>query len=170
MAGKSKSETEAPITQSELQKAVSDAASSAAKAAVDALMPAVAAAVKGSNGQTVVQAAQTRERPPMQRCGVCKQNVKACNNEHVKVVVYPKKFPQFAKWFQGARINGVTYLSDGPQVSIDVPKEAVGSILSMVQNWEDNEAEIRVGRKHTHNSGGLGEGAKGAKSATVGWR
>ncbi len=71
-----------------------------------------------------------------------------CQGKHVEMVVYPKKHGRF---FQGAFINGVRYLSNHARHKITVPAE--NNIEYAVAQWEDSEDRMKEGRESNHNSG-----------------
>lgn len=109
----------------------------------------VAEALKGQQGQ--IPGRPTRGVPDLgPRCGECGQYEVACKKQHRQAVVWPSN-PHFVKFFQGVRINGVTYMSNGPQHRITVPAEA--DIEYAVAQWTDNEQEISQGRVAEHFSG-----------------
>lgn len=161
------------ITREEAQKMSQDAAASAAKAAVEALMPAIAA-VSLQRPAHPTQGIGPAQRVPVIRCNVCGQDQRACAQrdpktgqyvldatkhyipEHVSMVVFPNRYPEFSKWFMGVTINGVRYLSNNGSHQVTVPAACVSGILSHIQVWEDNERELRIGKKVTHESGDVG--------------
>lgn len=157
---------------------VNNAAAAAAKAAVDAVMPAVASAIMQGNVPRVQGAAAQvpGHRPPLRRCYLCNQDERVCGakeENHTKMVVGPKRYPEYGKWFQGARINGVCYRSDGPNHKILVPTVAVGSILAQVEGFEDDE---RASNRKRSGGGELGQlyepglGQSKVKASNDGWR
>lgn len=103
-------------------------------------------------------------------CGTCGQLNSACNNEHALMVVFPTRYPEFGKWFQGRRLNGVRYLSANQTHKIYVPKAAVGDIQKAIEGFEETERINLTGRKAEHDSGEIGPGSSGSREAHVGWR
>lgn len=97
------------------------------------------------------------------RCSECGQYEVCCGKKHRKVVVWPSD-PHFARFFQGYRLNGVTYLSNGPAHAITVPAEA--NIEYAVEMWTRNERETSQGRVAEHNSGSVHQ----FNPAIQGWR
>ena len=83
------------------------------------------------------------------------------------MVVFPKD-ENYALWFQGVRINGVLYLSNGPGHAVTVPADA--AIEATIANWENNERVLEHGRKRQHNSGQFGPGVSNINPATQAWR
>ncbi len=110
-----------------------------------------AAAVTAAN---MVTGRQTPSAPaPASRevCDMCRQMKRTgCMGEHVMVAVYPKR-EEFAENFQGVFINGVKYLSNGPEHLIPIPSNS--EVMYLLNKWEENEAQVRLGRKKQHNSG-----------------
>lgn len=140
------------------------------KAVVGELVPAMMAMQNASSaGQR-----PARENRRWIQCRVCKQagpNKAPCNGEHIKMVVYPSKYPEFGKWFQGAIINGIRYLSDGRRDRIDIPAACEGQITKQVADYEENERVTVMGRSASHDSGSISEGGGGnANGATSAWR
>lgn len=131
----------------------------------EVLPTAVAVAVQaGKPVPTATQVAASKY-PPGIRCGDCGQYLTACKEEHVQMVVFPKRNPKKnGKWFQGVFINGVRYLSVNSSHRITVPKNA--EIAHLVQQWEKNEEELSTGREVNHDSGIQGN----FKPATQAWR
>lgn len=86
---------------------------------------------------------------------------------HVLMVVFPKN-ESYADWFQGIKLNGHTYLSNGPDHRIPVPKN--NDIQSLLHAWEKNEDVTRNGRQKVHNSGTFGPGATNINPAHAAWR
>lgn len=98
------------------------------------------------------------------RCGECGQYKVGCKGKHAQVVVWPSN-PHFARFFQGYRLNGVTYISNGPSHAITVPAEA--EIGYAVAKWTENEEVTSQGRvAPDHNSGTVNNFVP----ATAGWR
>ena len=135
------------------------------RAMMEEMLPAMIAATRATSAPTGPMRAMP---PPSQGCGECGQLLVACKGEHEKVIVFPRKFPEFAEWFPGAFINGVRYLSNHGNHEVLVPKDAVGGILHIVQTFEDNERETRLGRVKHHNSGNVHSPTK--VTGAEGWR
>lgn len=153
----------------------------ATKNTVEQMMPAVASAIIQANVPRVAGAvAQVpgNYRPPLRRCYLCQQDERVCGakeENHVKMVVGPRRYPEFGKWFRGAGINGVWYRSDHPNHKIVVPKAAIGSILAQVEAFEEDERQTGQKRYAEHNSGGFADpefGGHKTRKATErsGWR
>lgn len=70
---------------------------------------------------------------------------------HVFREVWPSD-PIAAEWFDGVKLNGVWYKSQGPGHKVWVP--AKNDIDYRLSVYQVNEVEQRVGRKHTRNNGG----------------
>lgn len=165
-----------PLTREDAAQMAADAA----KAAVDAVMPAVASAVMQASVPRV--AGNTAQvpgyRPPKRNCYLCQQDERVCGGKeenHVKMVVYPQRFPEYGKWFRGAGINGVWYRSNGPGHKIVVPTAAVGSILNQVEGYERDERESERRRSGGNDLGkmaepGTGESTRLNQPAQTGWR
>lgn len=148
---------------------------------MEEMMPAMAAAVRAGQPAATSEAAANKIRR-WQHCNECKQKGPAtkenpygspCKNEHIYMVVFPKRYPQVAKYFQGVFINSVRYLSDNRRHKILVPANCESTIDAMIEKWEDNEIETMTGegRIAEHNSGVVREGGGGqVRQAVVGWR
>lgn len=112
----------------------------------------------------------------MIQCRECKQagpKAPPCNGEHIKMVVYPNKYPEFGKWFQGSIINGIRYLSDRRNQAILVPAACEGQIVKQIADFEENERVTRMGRsaEEPHNSGEIRETGGGKiNHAVSAWR
>lgn len=149
------------FTADELQNAVK----SAAKAIAEEMIPAMAAMVQ------VNQQGQNQGRQSMvhvERCQECGQAKRGCGGEHVQMVVFPTKYPEFGEWFQGCWINGVRYLSNDAGHTVTVPKNAQGGLTKMVQDFENNEREQRMGKTREWNSGSVSSPRRPAQ--VDGWR
>lgn len=120
----------------------------------------VAETLKGQVPTGVPGKAKPYEGP---RCWECGQYEIACHGKHRQVVVWPSN-PHFVKFFQGYRLNGVTYLSNGPAHAITVPAEA--NVEYAVEMWTRNEQELSQGRVAEHNSGTVNK----FTPAVQGWR
>lgn len=119
----------------------------------DALKEALAAALKqGISDGMAMAALSANQKPadprtvPVERCGECMQDKKACKSKHRVIAVYPKN-QRWGRWFQGVMINGVRYLSDNQSHLITVPAEA--DIEYMIYQWERNEERMVDGRDNT---------------------
>lgn len=171
------------FSQDELADAMKTMARAMAEEMIPVVMAGSAAAMKGFQ--------QTGKQPynPGPICPTCKQLQKACggvpkiegtatqlkkdaanNVNHVKMVVYPQRYPEFAEWFRGRGLNGVWYLSNGPGHQVWVPRSAAGDIQHAIETFETNERETRMGRTRQHNSGNLNSPNKVGDLGTEGWR
>jgi hypothetical protein len=102
-------------------------------------------------------------------CSVCNQVKPACKGEHMLTVVYPQKYPEWAGFFPGVKINGVTYRSGNENHRIYIPTVAASTILNTVLAFEEAEKNIHIKRKARHDSGSIGGSGTGAKQANVSW-
>lgn len=84
------------------------------------------------------------------RCSTCGQLKLACKNKHTKLVVWPSRndlaYDQKnqLQW-PGVRVNGVFMRS--PDGSTPIPVPAENDIPHMIQMWEEEEANMRYGRR-----------------------
>lgn len=121
-----------------------------ASAIEQALPAAVGAAVTAMRGpQQVAQPA----KPQLQRglrCPECNQQVRACKREHRLAVIFPK-MAVLEDLFPGIRLNGVTYISGGPDHRITIPKDS--DLENQVAAWEERELINLRGRKKQRRSG-----------------
>lgn len=85
------------------------------------------------------------------KCPKCLQSLSGCNGRHKKIVVFMSKYRKFARNFQGVIINGVRYISNDPGHLITIPADAEGGILRAVMEYEENEAELRIGGREVMN-------------------
>jgi len=120
-----------------------------AKALMNEMIPAMIAL----QGAGKSPAAAVASAPDLGTCQACGQRLAGCKGEHEKMVVYPAKFPQYAEYFQGRFINGVRYLSNGPDHEITVPRSSVGDISYAIRVAEEEEVAARTKRTKQHNSG-----------------
>jgi hypothetical protein len=102
-------------------------------------------------------------------CDVCHQVKKACDGKHTLTVVYPQKYPEWAGFFPGVKINGVTYRSGNENHRINIPTISASTILNAVLAFEEAEKNIHIKRKARHDSGSIGGSGTGAKAANVSW-
>ena len=102
-------------------------------------------------------------------CDICKQAKKACDGKHTLAVVYPQKYPEWAGFFPGVKINGVVYRSGNENHRIYIPTVAASTILNVVLAFENAEKNIHIKRKKKHDSGSIGASGKGARTANVSW-
>ncbi len=103
-----------------------------------------------------------------QQCADCGQVRAACKGKHRKAIIYPKNEDR-ARFFQGVRINGITYQSQNAGQEVLVPEDS--NVEYMVQQWERQEDVLITGRKANHNSGQIGAGGtQGFTPAVGGWR
>lgn len=140
------------------------------KAVMSETVPALMAMQAGQSS------AGSRSRPSRQliQCRECKQagpGKAPCNGEHVSMVVYPARYPEFGKWFQGSFINGIRYLSNNRRERILIPAACEGQITKQIADFEENERVTRMGRTADHDSGSLAENGGGrTQPATAAWR
>lgn len=119
------------------------------------------------------QAAATQNLPNQyvaEECIECRQAATACKGKHVQMVVYPVKYQEFMPWFPGVKINGVMYCSNDASHEITVPACAQSTIVNSINDFEQNEKTILMGRDKVHNSGSIGKKGTGAIHATAAWR
>lgn len=161
---KPQSTTQPSFSQSTLEAAI--------KAVAEQMIPAavVAAVAATKQGMAPQAAASPRPRGPGPRCHQCSQSLSACEGQHAKMVVYPQRYPEHGEFFQGAKINGVRYLSNNEQHEILVPAEAVATISNLVKAFEQNEQETRIGRKAERRSGSVGPHGSNFSPAQKAWR
>lgn len=132
-----------------------DAVAKAVKAALETALPlAVQVAMQTSASvQDSRAAALAAARPSGERCADCKQflpaGVKQGEHKHKQVAVYPQN-RHHGEWFQGLVVNGVRYLSNNGSHLITVPEDLD---MNIIANWEENEDQLRAGRRASHNSG-----------------
>ncbi len=86
------------------------------------------------------------------RCDKCYQMRRACKDKHVLLVVAPSN-PRRFKRFPGIQVGGVLYISPRPGAPIYVPEQ--NDILYNLQQWENEEENLREGHSLTHDSGTL---------------
>ena len=101
-----------------------------------------------------------------QRCQDCGQYKRACNGEHVQMVVGPKNPRRWAS-FPGMMTNGVFYRSNGPNHLKTVPKE--NDLAHRISVWENSEEDLRQGRELTHYSGHITRGGGGVAANPIGF-
>lgn len=89
---------------------------------------------------------------PKMGCGICRQDISGCNNEHRLLAVYPRS-KKYGRFFQGVIINGVRYLSNHRGHKIWVPKDC--NIEHVMEMWENNEDDQSQGKEVEHDSGVL---------------
>lgn len=121
-----------------------------------------------ASSQAVVQglrpaptAQQTLMADPT-RCSTCLQQLRACKGKHVNLVVYPRNHRR-GESFPGIQVNGVTYRSPRPGVTVPCPEQ--NDILHMVQLWEDSEDGMMTPRSAVHDSGSIGRSGTGFNPA-----
>lgn len=105
----------------------------------------------------------------LEQCAVCKQAKVACSGKHMLAIVYPQKYPEWAGFFPGVKINGVVYRSGNEHHRIYIPTVSASTILNAVLAFEEAEKNIHIKRKKKHDSGSIGSSGKGAKAANVSW-
>lgn len=120
------------------------------KVASEMIPSAVAAAVVAS-GSHIPAVIQTQPKVPeyshRQVCTECGQLQSACRGDHVDMVVFPQKYEEYAEFFRGRCINGVWYLSNNADHKVRVPACAANEIKQAVEQFEQNEHDMRNGRK-----------------------
>lgn len=129
----------------------------------EVLPAAVAAGIEA--GQASRKGAAPKKDLPtvLSTCSACRQPNMACKGKHRMARVLPYDDDQIP-WFQGVKINGVTYLSPPDGREVVVPEKA--NVEYMVQAWSQNERELVRGKKRIRNSGSIGPG--GAATLPVG--
>ena len=50
-------------------------------------------------------AAPSQNQTIIPQCEKCHQLISACKDKHVKMVVFPTKYPEFAEWFAGVKMT-----------------------------------------------------------------
>jgi len=133
---------------------------------------AIAAALAGADVKKVgnVAAAAQPTFDSREECLVCHQTKAACREKHVKMVVYPIKYPEFITFFDGIKINGVRYLSYSETDEVWVPESAQSMIANAVLAFEQNEKAAITPRSKNHSSGSIGRSGTGAIPANAAWR
>lgn len=161
---KTQTSTQPSIDQSTLEKAI--------KAVAEQIVPAaVVAAVAATKQSQQPVASSSRPQPAVrERCHVCGQARSGCGDKHAKMVVYPQRYPEHGEFFQGAKLNGVRYLSNNESHEIVVPENAVPTIANLIRAFEQNEQESRVGRKAERRSGSIGPHGSNFNPALKAWR
>ena len=97
------------------------------------------------------------------RCSACGQWRNACEDKHVKMVVFPTRYPEHAAFFTGCETNGVNYCSNDENHYVVVPEACVADIRRRIAAYENHEKVAQQGRIKNHRSGSLGPGADGVK-------
>lgn len=85
-------------------------------------------------------------------CGSCHQMMSVCHGKHITVHVWPKN-EDYARFFEGVKINGVRYFG-----TCIVPQACVGDIASTVSAFEEGERKREQQRGRNR---GAGQGARG---------
>lgn len=113
---------------------------------------AIAAGMKMAMEQ--VQRANDEKKAPVpapprahRLCHECGQALKGCEGKHVKMVVYPTRYPEFARFFAGVTLNGKNYVSNDETHQVLVPENCVANFSRIIQEFEDNERQMTIGRK-----------------------
>lgn len=130
-----------------MREAIAEAIKSAM---VEALPLAAAMATKVSKDHDQASEPEPVKAVSNDKCGTCRQMLRACQGKHKRLVVFPREYGQF---FTGISINGIKYLSNNSQHQILVPENS--NIEHILEKWESNERELSVGRQVQHNSGTL---------------
>lgn len=86
------------------------------------------------------------------RCSKCHQMKRACKDKHVLLIVAPANPRRFER-FPGITVGAVTYISPRMGKPIYVPAE--NDILYRLQQWENEEDNLREGHSLIHDSGVL---------------
>lgn len=161
---KTQTSTQPGIDKSTLEAAI--------KAVAEQIVPAAVVAAISASKQGQPQAASpSRPQPPnRERCSACGQAKSGCEGKHTMLVVYPQRYPEHGEFFQGAKINGVRYLSNNENHEILVPTLAVDTIRNLVRAFEQNEQEQRVGRKAERRSGSVSPYGSNFNPALKAWR
>lgn len=144
--GKTESNASTDAIANAVERAIEKALPAAVSVAVSALRPPAPAPVAASAAHANTPA------HPGQKCHECRQLLRACKGQHMKMCVYPKN-EEFGQFFQGVKVNGVVYLSDFPGHEITVPKE--NDIAERLQAAEQQERWNRSGRKKMRKSAHL---------------
>src|SRR5436853_377927 len=103
----------------EMVKAIID------EAVPSAVMAGVQAAIQVTRGpdyRAQAEAAAKQQVDNRRECPDCRQLLKACHGEHVKIVVYPSNVRR-GKSFPGIFLNHIQYISRTPNDLVTVPKE-----------------------------------------------
>jgi enamine deaminase RidA (YjgF/YER057c/UK114 family) len=140
-APKAAPEPTVTLTSSQLQEMIAKAAAAAAMAVQAERVPEHLIATK----------APLRDLGP--ECEKCGQRIKVCKDQHVMMVVFPAN-RRLARYFQGLKLNGVTYHSGQPGRPIWVP--ATNDFAYQLQQFGENEENFLHGRSASHNSGTIG--------------
>lgn len=134
-------------------------------------MNAAMTVMQNMKAQAPVSQPYNRNAAPvvLEQCDVCGQAKKACDGKHMLAIVYPQKYPEWAGFFPGVKINGVVYRSGNENHRINIPTVAASTILNVVLAFENAEKNIHIKRKKRHDSGSIGASGEGAKAANVSW-
>lgn len=136
-------------------------------------MTAAVTAVQASQsmGMQQVQSTRSQNQVIIPQCHICQQLVTACKEKHVKMVVYPTRYPEFARWWPGYKLNGVRYISHSPNQKILVPEIAVSAISQAILAYEENERTVKIGRTAQRHGGSIGpHGNGGVPTVNETWR
>lgn len=148
-----------------------DTLAAAIKQVAEQLIPAaIVAAVQATKAQNQPVAPQRLAPVAPQRCHECGQQKTACEGKHLKMVVFPMRYPQHAEYFQGVFLNGVRYLSNDGSHEVTVPAIAEATIRNIVSGFETDEQARAVGRKAERHSGVVTPSGAATTQATQGWR
>lgn len=143
----------------------------AIKAVAENMLPqAIAAAVHAASQNNP----RVASPPPAVRkttCTECGQILETgCKGKHVQMVVFPQRYPEHAEFFQGVFLNGRRYLSNDENHKVVVPEECVALFNQIIQTFEQNEQDQRVGRSHQHRSGTVSPNGSSFNPARAAWR
>lgn len=125
------------------------------KETVDGVLPALVAAQRMGQSQQQgpamrpfeVARRQTEDALNSPECHVCRQKVRACNNEHTQMSVFPGRYPEFGRDWPGLTLNGIKYRSNDNQHLVDVPLSAADGFTVRIRVWEDRERINLIGRR-----------------------
>ncbi len=87
------------------------------------------------------------------RCSDCGQIEAACKRDHRLAVIFPQD-EESARFFDGIKMNGVRYRSNGPNHYVMVPKDS--NMEYDVAAFERGEKRNRMGKNFKLGSGGGG--------------
>lgn len=143
----------------------------AVKAVADDLLPAAIAAATLAAKPEAPRPQLQAPAPSREICYQCGQALRTgCFGKHAEMVVFPQRHPEHGDFFQGVILNGVRYLSNDESHKVLVPENAVSNISQIVQAFEQNEQEVRIGRKAERYSGRVSPSGSSVTPQTQGWR
>lgn len=146
------------LSRKDLEEMMAMTAATAAKVLGDAMRP--------PNEEDRLKAIEAKIAG-QQRCGECGQTRAGCGGKHREMVVWPS-YMASERFFQGVKINGVTYRSQHAGHRIIVPADA--AIEHAIGQWDKREQILQTGRKKNHNSGSIGTAGSNVRPANgTGW-